>query len=234
MRTAIFNQFTDLPKEFRDDFRLLREETTEEQRTALLSHIPGIYKTSTVGEEKITIDEAVSRIAELGGDAASVLRVIKVLLFVYRQWNPVADKASDFLKDLKELGLLPEDDKSTSDFLSEFLEIVQQDNRRRLEKFHASSLLPSYTGCATLVDLRAVIKKPFGTGLNDQIADYEPECLSFVPVILVKVRRDSGDPKSFDFQCEEFELRRMIDVLEGALKDLEAAKAALGSGEDKL
>jgi hypothetical protein len=55
-----------------------------------------------------------------------------------------------------------------------------------------------------------------------------------VPVILVKVRRDSGDPKSFDFQCEEFELRRMIDVLEGALKDLEAAKAALGSGEDKL
>lgn len=233
MRTAIFNQFADLPKEFRDDFQLLWKEVTEEQRTALLSNISGIYKTQTAGEQKIATDEAVSRITELGGDAANILRVIKVLLFVYRQWNPACDTASDFLKDLKELGLLPKDEESASEFFAKFLEIVQQDNTRRLEKFHASSLLPSYTGCATLVDLRAVIKKPFGSGLNDQIEDYEPECLSFVPVILVKVRRDSGHPKSFDFQCEESELRIMIDTLEGALKDLEAAKATLRRSEDK-
>ncbi len=225
MRTAIFNQFADLPKEFRDDFPLLWEEVTEEQGTALLSDIPGIYKTQTTGEQKKATDEAVSRISELGGNAANILRVIKLLLFIYRQWNPVSDTASDFLKDLKELGLLPEDEESASVFLTKFLEIVQQDNRRRLEKFHASRLLPSYTGCTTLVDLRAVIKRPFGAGLNDQIGDYKPECVSFVPVILVKVSRDSGHHESFDFQCEESQLRRMIDALEGALKDLEAAKA---------
>ena len=129
MRTAIFNQFADLPKEFQDDFRLLREEVTEKQRTALLSHIPAIYKTPTAGEEKIATDEAVSRVTELGGDAANILRVIKVLLFVYRQWNPVRDTASDFLKDLKELGLLPEGEESASVFFTEFLEIVQQDNK---------------------------------------------------------------------------------------------------------
>jgi len=224
VRTAIFNKFASLSEDFRKDFDLLWE-VPEEQREKLLPWVPQIYRTEVVGKEKMLLDKAVT---ETGGDASKLLRVLGLLLFIHGQWDPVKDRAEAFMRDLGDLGLLPENrQEEANKFLLEFLAAVEQDNQRRLEKMHAVSVLPNYLGASTLVDFRAVIAKPFGTGLADEIDEYQPTCISFVPVVLVQLRSSDDSNGEFVFQCEEDDLEMLIDQLESAKKDLAAAKRSL-------
>jgi hypothetical protein len=230
MRTSIFNKYADLPKEFREDLETLWS-LPRKDRDALIPHVSAIYRTSTVGEKKVAMDKAVTGI---GGNAAHLLRALKFLLYVHGEWNPVLDTPEGFIKDLAELRLIPSAKaKEAKEFFVDFLGEVQKDNQRRLEKMHASSVLASYVGCTTLVDFRAVIDKPYGTGLDDNLKNYNPTCVSFVPVILVKIRTDSGNPDCLAFQCQEDVLGSFIEELQAALKDLRAARKSLPGGEDR-
>jgi hypothetical protein len=228
MRTSIFNNFADLPKEFREDMEVLWS-LPPKCRSALIPYVVEICKTATVGEKKDAMDRAVKKV---GGNAADLLRALKFLAYIYRAWNPITDTPEGFVEDLAELDLIPRSKaRQAEKFLLDFVGEVQKDNRRRLEKMHAGSLLPSFTGCSTLVDLRAVIDKPFGTGTHDKLEEYDPTCISFVPIIVLQVRVDSGDPDSFLVQFEEHDLRTFIEELQAALKDLESARRALPGGE---
>jgi hypothetical protein len=62
------------------------------------------------------------------------------------------------------------------------------------------------------------------SGVDVKVEDYKPECIGFVPVMIIKIRRDDGEPKTFEFQCDEDSLKSMINTLQSAIKDLEAAK----------
>ena len=188
-----------------------------------------LSKAETTGEGKVITDKAVSEVA---GQSAVLLRSLKLLQHISDEWNPSADTPENFLRDLTELGLAPS--TKARKFLLDLLTEVERDNLRRLEKDYANALLPSYIGTYTVVDFRAVVQRPFGSGLQDKIEEYEPGILSFVPVVVVRIRRDSGDPMTFEFQCEERPLRRLPDALEAALKDLEAAKLSFPRQEDLL
>jgi hypothetical protein len=224
MRTSIFNKFADLPKEFLEDFDILWK-LPKEQRNSLIPNVSRIYKAETAGQTKLQRDKAVT---EIGGDPTNLLKVLKLLNYIYREWNPIYDTPENFLKDLAELKLIPPDRaEDAKEFLLDFLSEIQRDNVRRLEKMYAISIIPVFEGVTAVVDFRAVVKQPFGTGLEDKIEDYKPKCLSFVPVIIIKISRDSGLPQTFEFQCEEAGIEMLIEFLQAALKDLKAAKSYL-------
>lgn len=229
MRTSIFNKFADLPQEFRDDFATLWD-LPEQQRTRLTAYVSELFKAGTTGQCKKITDRAVS---EIGGPAPPILRLLKLLQFISQEWNPMNDTPEDFLRDLGELALVPSEKAAEGHrFLLDFLSVVQADNQRRLQKIYASSLLPSLVGVSCLVDFRAIMERPFGSGLEDAIEQYQPRCLGFAPVIIVSVKCDSGHPNNFKFQCEPQELRIMMDQLQAALKDFESAKLSLPGGTE--
>ena len=228
MRTRIFNNFANYSKDFRDDFAVLWR-LPEQVLMGLVPLIPRLAKTRTVGEKKVAMDNAV---AELGGSPADVLNALNLLLFIYGQWNPIRDTAESFLKDLGDLSLVPEEKvELAKPFLIEFLSAVEKDNTYRLEKIFAAQLLPCYEGCSTVVDFRAVIRHPFGSGLEDDLEHYDPKCIGFIPVVVIELKRDSGDPLSFVFQCEEDSLEMLIEGLNAALRDLKSARESLPRGD---
>ncbi len=227
MRTSIFNNFANMPKEFREDFEILWE-LPEEIRTGLIAHVPKMSNSRTTRQKKIAMDDAIK---EVGGSPDKVLRALKILEFIYDEWNPFVDTTASFLKDLGELALIPvEKAEEAKTFLLEFLGAVEENNTYRLEKMFAAALLPNLTNYSTAVDFRAIISKPFRTGLNDDIGEYQPTCIGFAPVIIVKLTRKGGTPATFEFQCEEDSLTRLIEELQAAKKDLNAAKRSLPDG----
>jgi hypothetical protein len=227
MRTSIFTSFTQLPKEFREDFNTLWN-LPAAQRTALIPYVSEISKIELSKEREELMNKAVS---EIGGDIPDLLRVLKLLHFISSEWNPFWDTPENFLKDIGELKLIPsEKAQESKSFLLEFLSEIKKDNLRRLRKIYANSLLPSLESIKTLIDFRAVFENPFHLG--DKIKDYEPRCIGFVPVILVRISRDSGNPKNFEFQCEQNDLQLIISQLQATLKDLENGKMSIPGGSE--
>lgn len=200
-----------------------------EVRKGLIPHIQKVVKAQTVREREAATDAAVK---ELGANPVEVLRAIKLLRYIYSEWNPVHDTLQTFLTDLSELQFIPQEKaEEAKSFLLDFLSEVEKDNTYRLEKMFADALLPSFKKCSTVVDLRAVIRNPYGSALENKIGDYEPTCIGFAPVIVVQLYRDICDPESFLFQCQENALQNLIDSLSAALKDLKAAKRSLPGGK---
>jgi len=228
VRTSIFNSFADLKKEFHEDFDVLWR-LTPESRSFLLPAMSRLAKCRTTGDKKAQIDRVVS---EAGGNAGEVLSAVKILRYIYQEWNPIRDTSESFALDLADLGLMPEEkNHEAREFLEKFLSWIQSENDSRIGKMFASSLLPSYIGCETLVDFRSVIRNPYGSELDETIEDYSPTCIGFVPVVIVQMRRDAGDPEQFEFQCEEDALQRLVYSLQAALKDLKSARSSLPGGE---
>ena len=225
MRTSIFTKFPDLSKDFREDFAVVWN-LPENQRLALIPYVLESLKTKTTGERKEVVEKAVY---EIGGKAPDLLRAMKSLVFLSREWDPTQDTPENLLKDLGELALIPsERAQEGKRFLLDFLNEIQKDNVRRLHKSYAGSLLPYLESVSTLIDFRAVFEKPFHMG--DKIKDYEPRCIGFVPVIVVRMTRSSGDPVSFEFQCEPNDMRLIITQLQAAMKDFETGKLSLPGG----
>jgi hypothetical protein len=222
MRTEIFNTFVNLSKETQEEFQILWK-LSQDQRLALIPRVVEAYKAVTIGLQKEITEKAVT---EIGGNTADLLRAMDTLLFIYQRWSPLLDERDPFLKDLSDLGLLPPDDlENATTFMIEFLKEVEKDNERRLKKIYAGSIIPTYTGCSTVVDYRVIVRNPYASRNPDEkIENYNPECIGFVPVVVIKIKRDSIDNTDFDFQAGEDELKILIDSLKAGLKELEAAK----------
>lgn len=227
MRTSIFNNFTDLERDFSEDFKLLWT-ISKEQRAALIPKSVLLFKARTTVDSKRIMDQAVS---EIGGNTANVLKCLRLLRFIFRAWNPVSDTPENFIKDLNELDLLPEAEiEDAEEFLMDFFSHVQDDNDRRLQKLYANSILPSFKGFSTLVDFRAVISNPFASDLNDDYHSYEPRCIGFTPVIIAQIRTDSSQSPYINMQLEEEDIQYLIEALNATLKDLNSAKQSLPGG----
>lgn len=225
-RTSLFGSFADLPKEFQEDF-LAVWKIEPKHRLELIPHIVQIYQAETTGGARSALEDAATGIP---GDKQVLLRALKALYFVYKTWDILLDSPDQFLADLVDLGLLPSDsDPSAKHFLVEFLGQIQKDNERRLGRSFAQSVVPNYIGAEAVVDFRAVIAKPFGLrGLSD-IEKYEPACIALVPVVLMKIKRDVGDPVVLQF--EEKDLEAMTKILRAAQKDLAAGRVSLPRGD---
>ncbi len=231
MRTSIFMNYSRLSKSFKEDLEFLWN-FPEMERRSILPYLTEIYKTETEADHEIALDKAIK---EIGGNAEENLRIIKSLLYIYSSWNPVHDTPSNFVKDLEDLHLIPVDKREDAlAFLLEFFSIVEADNARRLKKASAGMILPSFIGLHAIVDFRPIIKQPFGTTLNNRVENYNPECMDFIPIFIVQIERDTLQPETFEFQCEEDDLDKMINSLQAVKKDLEISKKALFERRDNV
>jgi hypothetical protein len=182
-------------------------------------------RAQTKGEYKQVLERTV---ADLGGDETTLLKSVNVLRYLASQWNPARDTPEGFLEDVKKLSLVPSQKESEANkFLLSFLSALQNDNVRRMRELFANSAAPNFIGAAPVVDFRPVFDAPFGTGLSDRIEDYHPNLISWVPVVLVKIGTDEDNAELL-FQCQEAELRRLIEALQASLIDLEIARKELG------
>ena len=225
MRSAIFKSFADLPKEFTDDLRMLWS-LSQEQREGLIPAALELLRADTSHDHDTALEQSV---ANLGGEEAELLKALKAVFFICRNWVPFEDTPEAFIADLKSLRLLPEEGQAASvSFLLELLSALQEDNVRRMQKRYADATLPSYVGMSAVVDIRPVFAQPFGTRGHTKVEYYTPDFIGWVPVILVNMQRDTGLATSFEFQCDEDGARRMVGFLQAALKDLQAAKGQIG------
>ena len=168
-------------------------------------------------------------VSDIGGNPPDILRALKVLLFISSEWDPTRDTAEGFAKDLTDLGFIPAENVAEAQkFLVALFGEIQKDNLRRLQKTFANSLLPSFTGVSSLIDFRAVFDQPYRFG--SELESYQPRCVGFVPVVLVRLRRDGSEFKTFEFQCEPRDLELLISHLQAALKELGSAKNSLPGG----
>ena len=220
--------YGNLPEEFEKDLVFLWG-FPDDIRRAFLPLIADIFKAETLADRQIVIDKALE---EIGGNAEENLKIINLLLFIYQSWNPTQDTPSNFVKDIEDLHLLPVERRAeTMAFLLEFFSILEEDNPRRLKKFFARAVLPSFTSIETIIDFRSIIKRPYVSIVGRNIKDYNPECMDFTPIILIKLERDST-PETFEFQCEEKEVNILIETLQAAKKDLEVSKNTLFERRD--
>lgn len=224
MRTSLFNKFVSLTDDFRKDLDTLWS-LPPKQRDALIQPVTELMRAQTKGEYKQVLERAV---ADMDGDETTLLKSISVLRYLGSQWNPARDTPEGFLDDVKKLSLFPSQKESEAGrFLISFLSALQNDNVRRMREMFANSVAPNFIGAEPVVDFRPVFDAPFGTGLSDRIDDYRPNLISWVPVVLVKINTDEGNAELF-FQCQETELRRLIETLQASLIDLEVARKELG------
>jgi hypothetical protein len=222
--------YASLPDRFKEDLTFLWD-FPDNQRRAFLPYIANIYKTETPADRQIAIEKALK---EIGGNADENLTIINLLLYIYSSWDPMRDIPSNFIRDLEDLHLLPVEKRDeTLAFLLEFFSIIEADNTRRLKKIFAGTLLPSYVGIETIVDFRPIIKQPYDSIIDRKIEDYNPECVDFIPIILIKLERDLS-PKTFEFQCEEHEIDILIESLQAVKKDLEVSKNTLFERRDAV
>lgn len=230
MRSRIFNDYAKLPDDFHEHLETLWE-ISKEDRQKLITYVSEIDKATTTLKAKEIQNKAIQ---DIGGEPRQLLRAFRVLEFIYSSFNPARDTVMNFLKDLKDLKLIPKEksDEAIS-FFTALLQEVEKDNMRRLEKTHTQALLPNFVGASALIDFRAVIKNHYMETEDMEIKDYKPECVGFVPIILLKINRSSGTPKTIEFQCEEEDLHILIKGLNAALKELQEAKSILLKREQK-
>ena len=67
-----------------------------------------------------------------------------------------------------------------------------------------------------------------------RVENYNPECMDFIPIFIVQIERDTLQPETFEFQCEESDLDKMINSLQAVKKDLETSKDALFKRRDNV
>jgi hypothetical protein len=234
MRTDFFSSFADLRKEFSEHWNALWG-LEPADRLKLIPYVLNRMQADTRGQAKEVVERAIAELP--AADEGTVLKVLSVLTHVATEWNPVNDTPQGLLDDMGKLSLLPESGiEEAKDFMLSFFNALKDDSLRRLKEMFASSVAPNYRSSTALIDFRPVIDRPFGTGLDDRLEEYQPRCVAWVPIALVQFRYTDGESRSLTFQCGERDLRRIIDTFEAALRDLRAAKDAFGADrpEDRV
>jgi len=226
MRTDFFSSFATLRKDFSEHWNALWG-LKPAVRLKLIPYIVERMQADTRGGAKAVVERAV---AEVDADEGTILKVLNVLTYVATEWNPVNDTPKGMLEDMAKLSLLPKPETDeANEFMLQFFSALKADSLRRLKEMFASSVAPNYRSSTAVIDFRPVIDRPFGTGLDDRLEEYQPRCVAWVPIALVRFRYTDGEDRFLTFQCGERDLRRIIDTFEAALRDLRAAREAFGT-----
>jgi hypothetical protein len=139
---------------------------------------------------------------------------------ISEMWDSQADTAKMALRDIAVLHVLPDDigqRKKAMGFCRGLFKLLETDSTRRLTTGTAGAILPNLKGCQTAVDLRKVIKTAFDWR-SDSPNTYRPQVIATVPVALLCIKLDDGDP--IVFQCEKEELGMLIRKLQATLKEM--------------
>ncbi len=223
LRSRLFRDAASLKKEFYEHLSNLWDLSPTRQ-ASLLKHLPKIVQASVARERMVLEQNAVKAV---GGDTTKALQAINLLKFFAAQWDPFRDSLDDVLRDVENLGLFPEDQTKRSaaeEFLGKYFKFLGEDSARQKKMAFAVSTLPCLRGASAVIDYRVVVDSDFDWQKDDP-SKYQPSCSTTVPIIIVRIRRDEGDP--LIFQCEPEEMQMLIRQFQATLKELEKSRSLL-------
>lgn len=228
-KTGLLDRYSALDEDVLADFKSLWK-LSPDSRSNLIQYIKPLTEATTVSEVDLIIKKATK---EIEGHTRDVLAAVRIVNHICINWHPIKDKIEDFLEELADFNLLPDEKiEEANAFLIDFLRELENTNKYRYKQYYTNALLPSYQGISTMIDFRAIMNNFIQNTLEEMDVDkYKPRCIGFAPVVLIEIRLDTGLPRKFNFQCDEETLEILIQSLQGAHKDLIAAKAALPDGE---
>ncbi|MDP8205346.1 MAG: hypothetical protein P9L92_01680 [Candidatus Electryonea clarkiae] len=215
-RSALYHKAATLDEKFKEHLDLVWTLGKKNQQN-ILSELPSYLLSITDSEEAEAREQI---IASLDGDPQDVIKAFHVLEALAKLWNPRNDTVDATLEDIQILHVLPEDEQIKNEaiaFLKEFYTILENDSDRRLRKSASAEILPYLVSCTTSIDFRLVLKDKFNWR-TDSIEEYEPDIVGQIPIILVRIKLDEGEPKVF--QCEAEELAMLIRKFQATLKEL--------------
>lgn len=128
------------------------------------------------------------------------------------------------------------DDEQKSDFveIARCARKVLSQVEENLRKLAAIvGVFPVYSNISTTVGLKAVQKEMYDS--RQQISEYTPAIESVVPVVSIRITAtdlDSEEDTTLSFESRPASLRRMINFLQAALKDVETLQKLIGIGLD--
>ena len=219
-RTSFFQRAASLKPEFREHLDIAWD-LTAKQRTTILRKLPDLWRAEVERTSRLARDDIV---ASVGGDAATTLKVVNVLEYLWGRWNARYDTADGTMRDVLALKVLPEDKKRAQiakSFLRRFFQLAEKESPRVLTTESAGSILSNLTGVDVVVDFRAVERGEYAW-TTDPVAKYRPELLGLVPVIVVSIRISKKE-SPIVFQCEGHEMESLVRKLQSSLKLLDAA-----------
>ncbi len=223
LQSRLFRNAATLKEKFYEHLSVVWDLSPTKQ-TKLLKHLPKIVQSSTMQEREILEQDAVKAV---GGDARKASQAINVLEYLAAQWNPFSDSVNDVLKDVQKLDLFPEDatkKDAAENFLRKYFKFLEEDSGRRKKQGFAGGTLPSLRGVDAIIDYRVVVDSDFDWQ-KDNPTKYQPSCSTTVPVIIVRITRDEGDP--LIFQCEPEELEMLVRQFQATLKEYQKSKNLL-------
>ena len=223
LHSRLFREAATLKKEFFDHLSNVWN-LPPPKYTILLQHLPRIIQAVTSQERQVQVQEAVEA---LDGDAQKAIQAINVLQYFAAQWNPFHDSVEGVLKDVHKLDLFPKElvkKKSAEDFFKKYFEFLEKDSARRRKLEFASRALPCLKAVSCVIDYRVVVESVFDWQ-KDNPVKYKPSCVATVPVFIVCIKRDEGDP--IIFQCEPEDMEMLIREFQATLKEYETSKKLL-------
>ena len=158
----------------------------------------------------------------LGVDAQKSLQAIEALSYIYSIWDPRGDTVKVAMEDIEVLHVLPDNDKQRKiarSFFRQLFTFLEKDSNRRLRNQTARALLPSLSSCSTQIDYRQINRAVFDWR-SDLPEKYKPNIIGSVPVALIKIILDEGDP--IVFQCDKEDLEMLNRKFRAVLKEMEA------------
>lgn len=225
VRSEIFHAAASMSEHFKKHLNVVWT-YPRARKEALLAAMPAVVQAITERDEWSAREQAVK---SLGGDTNEALQAVEVLKYIGKKWHPLRDLPSVAIQDFLDLDLVPKEPKQKSEarwFLLEFFNFLQEDSVRRTDVTFARSLLPSLVGVSAVVDHRAVIESEFDWR-NDDPDKYRSVANRTVPVIILRITRDEGDP--IVLQCSSDEVEMLLRQLQAVLKDVAASSRLLRS-----
>lgn len=215
-RSTLFHHFGLLTKEFNEHLYILWGFSTQ-QKKVILKHFPSLLSAYTHQRENDIREQIVS---EMDCDPQDVVKVLQVLLAISRLWDPIQDTASVTLKDFEGSDALPanaKQKKAAISFCKSFFQLLEKDSGRKLRKSTSTKGLKNLIGFSSMIDFRMIIDSEFDWQADDP-KKYKPSCKGFVPVAILRIKFDEGDP--IIFQCQREDLEMMSRKLLATFKEM--------------
>jgi hypothetical protein len=220
VRSQLFHSMAGLSKEFFEHLHILWG-LPKNQSNVLIKNMPEIIRAKTERELRLARQKAIE---EIGGSEDDILKVINVLHFIASNWDPIRDQPDSLVQDFDDLHLLPTDAdvrENAVSFLHDYFKFLESDNARKLDLVHKNLLLPSLVRVDTVVDCRAIVESDFDWAYDDP-KEYQPKINRTIPVALLKIALDQGDPVIF--QCDKNDLDMIVRKLEALKKEIDAVR----------
>lgn len=224
MKSKLFSRFdpnTEENKKFSDDLKIVLS-VRKEKRDKIISLIIEYVKTFSWRKAEEIVEKLST---DLNLEVVKINKVVQILTFFMDKINNdsfSSDTPEKWTDDLKDISIINEEEsKEMLEVFNSIWDLAKNEYKKvDTERTYKKGVLPSVKSVGYTVELRGIFKDEFKYGGN--VNEFTPELIDFIPIISIGITTESDKQKNrFVFQAEKEHLKRIICVLESAIKEAE-------------